>query len=84
MIAIIQGDWKGVGEDPYRANTFGDWPKEHEITLLKNTHVPVSSVKVRHPQTRQWTELMDKTKPPVPRMAVRRRGGILSHSEMRR
>lgn len=67
---------------PYRSDTGGSWPDEHEVTMLPGTNMNVDSVKIQHPRTKQWHEVLQK--PAVHQaMTVRKRNGILSHAEMR-
>lgn len=88
---VIRAQWKGLGEDPYRTNTQGDWPEEHEVTMLPGAKMHIDSVKIQHPHTQQWHEVLPQ---PTQRHAKawsghvgsqpRKRGSILTHSEMRR
>jgi hypothetical protein len=56
---ILQTKWKGLGEDPYRTNTSGDWPDENELTLTKGAPLNIDSVQIRHPHTQQWHEVLN-------------------------
>lgn len=57
---LISGEWGGLGEDPYRANTGGSYPEEHEITLLPGAPLNITNVQIAHPQTGQWHSVLDQ------------------------
>lgn len=64
----VSTGWHGTGEDPYRSDTFGDYPSEHEVTLLPGAKAPVSALRYRSPKSGQWHEFsMDQ---PVDRVAA--------------
>jgi hypothetical protein len=54
---VVRGDWKGTGEDPYRTDTMGDYPSEHEMTLLPGAQMSIGGVSARHPDTYDWHDL---------------------------
>ena len=76
----VRAQWKGLGEDPYRSNTAGHWPEEHEITMTKGAPMDIDSVQIRHPHTGEWHEVLDE---PTQRAAslVRKPRGILTIAE---
>lgn len=55
---VVRSKWKGLGEDPYRTNTMGHWPEEHEVTMLPGAKMNIDSVQIQHPKTRQWHEVL--------------------------
>lgn len=55
---LVRGDWKGLGEDPYRTNTGGDFPEENEVTMLPGAPMNISDVQIMHPQTKQWHSVL--------------------------
>ena len=55
----IRGEWKGLGEDPYRTNTGGHYEDEQEITMLPGAPLNIADVEIMHPQTRQWHSVLD-------------------------
>lgn len=55
---LVSGQWKGLGEDPYRTNTGGNWPEEKEITLLPGAPVDISDVHIRNPHTGEWHSVL--------------------------
>lgn len=81
---VIRAQWKGLGEDPYRTNTQGDWPEEHEVTMLPGAKMHIDSVKIQHPHTQQWHEVLPQPTQRHAQVEVRKPRGILSHAEMRR
>jgi hypothetical protein len=54
----IRGEWKGLGEDPYRTNTHGHYEDEQEITMLPGAPLNIADVEVRHPQSGQWMSVL--------------------------
>ena len=81
---IVRARWKGLGEDPGRTHTMGEFPDEKEITMLPGAPMHIDSVQIMHPQTKKWHEVLD-----IPRdrfashaePTVRKPKGILSHQE---
>jgi len=55
---VITHHWKGIGEDPYRRETEGEWPDEQEITHLHGAKANVAAVHVKHPH-HGWTKIFD-------------------------
>lgn len=54
LSAILEGHWRGLGEDPYRRNTGGDFDNEQEITLLRGAPLGIHQVHLFNPHTREW------------------------------
>lgn len=84
----VRADWKGTGEDPYRSETGGSFPDEHEVTMLPGAKMNIRSVQIKHPKTKKWHEVFGAPEetPAEEHYAavqVRRPRGILTHSEMR-
>ncbi|QDH91870.1 hypothetical protein SEA_PHRAPPUCCINO_195 [Mycobacterium phage Phrappuccino] len=57
---LLRGDWKGLGEDPYRTNTDGNHENEHEVTILPGAPMNISDVMIRNPDTKQWHSVLDQ------------------------
>lgn len=55
---VVRAQWKGLGEDPYRTNTQGHWDTENEVTMLPGAKMNIDSVKIQHPQTKAWHEVL--------------------------
>lgn len=53
---VVKSEWAGQGEDPYRTNTSGNFPDEHEVTIIPGTSMPISDVMVKDPNDlgRRW------------------------------
>jgi len=45
---VLHQFWRGVGEDPYRRDTDGEWTDEREITQLRGAPVRVHRIDVKH------------------------------------
>lgn len=54
LSAVLSGRWKGVGEDPYRRFTDGDFSDESEISLLPGAPVTLHQVHVYNPRKMEW------------------------------
>lgn len=52
--AVLSGQWKGLGEDPYRRYTDGDFDDEHEITLLPGAPLHIHRMHVFDPHLGNW------------------------------
>lgn len=59
----IRGQWGGLGEDPYRSNTGGDFEEEREITMLPGAPINIADVEIQHPHTKQWHSVLDMPHP---------------------
>jgi GNAT superfamily N-acetyltransferase len=58
---VVSGQWKGVGEDPYRRHAGGDYSDEHEITLLPGAPMKIHTVRIHNPYTNAWhTHTLDE------------------------
>lgn len=58
---VVSGQWKGVGEDPYRRHAEGDFSDEHEITLLPGAPMKIHTVRIHNPYTDRWhTHTLDE------------------------
>ena len=53
----MRQDWRGVGEDPYRSNTYGEYPDEQEITLLRGAPINLDRLEVWDPRVKTWRQL---------------------------
>lgn len=57
----LTGQWRGLGEDPYRSHTLENYPGEHggegEVTLLPAAGMNITDVRIHHPQKRNWVSL---------------------------
>lgn len=56
----LHGDWKGLGEDPYRSGTgeafHGQFADENEMTLLPGAGMNIRDVQIRPPGNRLWQD----------------------------
>lgn len=67
---LLEAEWMGHGEDPYRRHTNGHWHDEQEVTMLPGAPLNVTQMHVYHPRTGVWHPLLDT---PSPRTASRNR-----------
>lgn len=51
---VISGNWMGLGEDPYRHYTEGDFSDEHEITLIPGAPITPRGIHLHDPETGRW------------------------------
>lgn len=57
MAVTLGADWYGHGEDPYRRQTGGTFPEEHEITMLPGAPMHIREMHIQHPHTDQMIQL---------------------------
>jgi hypothetical protein len=60
---MLSADWLGHGEDPYRTDTGGDYPEEHELTLMPGAPLRITDMHLQHPHTLNWHSIFDTSNP---------------------
>jgi len=66
----LSGQWRGQGEDPYRRMTGGEFPGEHEITLLPRAPLHITDLHVQHPDTDEWHSMLHEPSHRTARLAM--------------
>ena len=76
LSVVLDGEWNHQGEDPKRSDV--GWisdetaANESEITLLPHAPVTVKGIRIRHPRTKTWHNVLDKPVEHYARLAKQR------------
>jgi len=54
LSVLLSGSWRGLGEDPYRRGTQGDFDDENEITLLPGAPLSIHQMQIFNPHSGRW------------------------------
>lgn len=54
---VLRSEWNGAGEDPYRTDTYGNFP-ESEVTMIPGAPHNITHINVRHPGSHLWNNVL--------------------------